>query len=250
MSLLCFLMPLFSREASTFDEDDKNDGGARMLEYFVRLEATDKRATTTVSKEEAYRKLKLLLAPFVLRRRKDDVLGQWLPPKERKVEWVPFEKSTRFLYDSIVKKHLQAKKDGSVDSSMHVFTSLRKAANHALLLRTRHTSSGAIDHLATKLYTFGYFGHDATCNVSLVKKELEKFSDYDIHCAAAALIEENTHRSGELERYLLQEESLYCSPKFVRLKVRNSKYAYIQIGSHKPCDLLTDNYVIRNFFQS
>jgi len=218
MSLLCFLMPLFSREASTFDEDDKNDGGARMLEYFVRLEASDKCANSTVSKEDAYRKLKQLLAPFVLRRRKDEVLGQWLPPKRRKVEWVPFNEETRNTYDSILVKHLQSKNNSSQSSSTHVFTSLRKAANHALLLRTRHTSPEAIEHLSTKLYAFGYFGHDATCTQSLVKKQLEKFSDYDIHCAAAALIDENTHRSGDLDRYLLLADHLYCSPKFVRLK--------------------------------
>jgi hypothetical protein len=52
-----------------------------------------------------------------------------------------------------------------------------------------------------------------------VQKELEKFSDFDIHCAAAALIEENLSRKSVLERYLLQEDDIYCSPKFKRLKV-------------------------------
>ncbi len=212
-------MPLFSREASIFDEDDKNDGGARMLEYFVRLEATGESANSAVSKEDAYKKLKQLLAPFVLRRRKVEVLGQWLPQKRRQVEWVPFDESTRNCYDSILAKHLQSKKDSSKSSSTHVFTALRKAANHALLLRTRHTSSEAVEHLSHQLYASGYFGFHATCTQALVKKELENFSDYDVHCAAAALIDENPHRKGELQRYLLQEEDLYCSPKFVRLKV-------------------------------
>jgi SWI/SNF-related matrix-associated actin-dependent regulator 1 of chromatin subfamily A len=115
-------------------------------------------------------------------------------------------------------KHLQSKKDSSKSSSTHVFTALRKAANHALLLRTRHTSPEAVEHLSHQLYASGYFGFHATCTQALVKKELENFSDYDVHCAAAALIDENPHRKGELQRYLLQEEDLYCSPKFVRLK--------------------------------
>ena len=220
MSLLCFLMPLFSREASSFEEDDNNDGGARMLEYFVRLEATNKKKNSSVSQEEAYRKLKQLLAPFVLRRCKQEVLGQWLPPKMRQVEWVPFDEKTRNIYDSLLAKHVQSKMDNSLSNNTNIFTSLRKAANHALLLRTRHTSPDAIEHLSKKLYTCGYFGNDATCTQTLVKKELEKFSDYDIHCAAAALIDENRHRTADLERYLLDETDLYCSPKFVRLKVR------------------------------
>lgn len=220
MSLLCFLMPLFSREASSFDEDNKNDGGARMLEYFVRLEATDKRTNKAVSQEESYRKLKHLLAPFVLRRCKDEVLGQWLPAKKRHVEWVPFDEATRNVYDSLVAKHLQSKGDPlSQSSTNNIFTSLRKAANHALLLRTRHTSPSAVEHLSKHLREFGYFGNHATCTQTLVKRELEKFSDYDIHCAAAALIDENSLRKSELDRYTLNEEHLYCSPKFVRLKV-------------------------------
>lgn len=222
MSLLCFLMPLFS-QASSFDEDDKNDGGARMLEYFVRLEAVDKKKNSIVSQEEAYRKLKQLLAPFVLRRCKHEVLSQWLPPKHKQVEWVPFDDATRHTYDSIIAKHLQSKEDNSQSSSSHIFTSLRKAANHALLLRSRHTSPEAIEHLSDKLFTFGYFGKDATCTQSLVRKELEKFSDYDLHCAAAALIDENPRRSVDLDRYLLQEDDLYCSPKFTRMKVSVSR---------------------------
>jgi len=229
MSLLCFLMPLFSREASNFDEDDNNDGGATMLEYFVRLEAVGKEKNNEVSQEEAYRKLKQLLAPFVLRRRKDEVLSRVLLPKHRQVEWVPFNEDVRKTYDSILATHLQSKLAKSASSSTHVFTSLRKAANHALLLRTRHTSPEAIQHLAKNFYSFGYFGRDATCTHSLVVKEISKFSDYDIHCAAAAMIDENSHRSTDLARYLLQEDDLFCSPKFSRLKVSTVDHSIFQL---------------------
>lgn len=218
MSLLCFLMPLFSREASSFDEDDNNDGGARMLEYFVRLEAVGKKKDAAVLEEEAYKKLKQLLAPFVLRRWKDEVLARAIPPKNRQVELVPFGEDTRQIYDSLLSNHLK-KKETSSSAFTHLFTQLRKAANHALLLRTRHTSRADIEHLSSKLYEYGYFGRDATCTQDLVKRELQKFSDYDIHCAAADLIAERSFRSGELNKYLLQEEDLFCSPKFSRLRV-------------------------------
>jgi SWI/SNF-related matrix-associated actin-dependent regulator 1 of chromatin subfamily A len=81
-------MPLFKPTGAEWDDEDtkKNDGGARMLEYFVSLEGGK-------SDEEAYRKLKQLFAPFVLRRRKEDVLSQALPPKVNQsvnVQFLPF----------------------------------------------------------------------------------------------------------------------------------------------------------------
>lgn len=59
------------------DDDDDNDGGERMLEHFVHLEGG------ADGDEKAYRKLKQLFAPFVLRRKKDDVLSMIMPPKVR-----------------------------------------------------------------------------------------------------------------------------------------------------------------------
>jgi SNF2 family DNA or RNA helicase len=79
MSLICFLMPLFkTANKASWDEDGKkNDGGASMLEHFVSLEGEG----DANSDEAAYKKLKHLFAPFVLRRRKEDVLSQSMPPK-------------------------------------------------------------------------------------------------------------------------------------------------------------------------
>lgn len=71
MSLLTFLMPLFDRKTKSSkrnrgdDSDDENDGGERMLEYFVHLEGG------SGDDAKAYRKLKELFAPFVLQRKKE-----------------------------------------------------------------------------------------------------------------------------------------------------------------------------------
>ena len=51
-----------------------------MLQYFVSLETGGK-----MDYQTAFRKLKKLFSPFVLRRRKDDVLSQIMPPKEKKM---------------------------------------------------------------------------------------------------------------------------------------------------------------------
>ena len=63
-------MPLFKQKQSSDEEDD---GGLKMLDHFVTLSGENE--------SDAYAKLKQLLAPFILRRRKVDVLSQLLPPK-------------------------------------------------------------------------------------------------------------------------------------------------------------------------
>ena len=218
MSLLCFLMPLFSKQASAF-EDAENDGGARMLEYFVSLQGGK-----GADPRDGYKKLKQLLAPFCLRRRKDECLSQIIPKKTRKTLIVPFDQSSRRVYDSIIDSHIKAKQNGEVSDDAatqnHLFTSLRKAANHPLLLRTRHTSDEAIEHLVHQTHMYGYWGNvdTGTDKKELIRRELAKFSDFDIHCMVCELIEENPRRSEEMGRYKLTENDLFCSPKFRKLQ--------------------------------
>ena len=220
MALLCFLMPLFSRKGSrSFDESSENDGGERMLQHFVSLKQQE-----ASSSENVYRKLKQLLAPFVLRRRKNECLKQLIPEKTRRLELVPFDKSSQKVYDSILASHIQAKQNGDIidDASAknNLFTKLRKAANHPLLLRTRHCSKEGIEHLVHHLHMYGYFGsvETATDKRELIRRELKTFSDFDIHGCAHDVICENPSRRDEMSRYLLNEEALFASPKFVRLK--------------------------------
>ena len=107
------------------------------------------------------------------------------------------------MYDGILSAHLDRKNNGTAvkpfnaifdnQACKNIFTQLRKAANHPLLLRTRHTSEKEIKHLSHQLLLNGYFGRDASCTIDLVRKELEQFSDFDVHCAALDLIEQNPH---------------------------------------------------------
>lgn len=213
MSLLCFLMPLFSKKkgGGGFDDNDDNDGGARMLQHLVTLGGK--------SEQENYYKLKQLFSPFVLRRKKTDCLNQILPAKTRKLEIVPLTRKVRSMYDSIISSHIEwkrSKNDSSSAVTTHLFTDLRKAANHPLLLRNRHKSSDAIQHLSNILYTNGYFGDQ--CNLNLVKKELQSFSDYDIHGAVMTILGEKPYLKNELNRYIATEDDLFESPKFALLQ--------------------------------
>mmetsp|Transcript_4237 Transcript_4237/g.9611 ORF Transcript_4237/g.9611 Transcript_4237/m.9611 type:complete len:585 (-) Transcript_4237:488-2242(-) len=227
MSLLCFLMPLFDSKTKSSkrkrgydnEDEDENDGGERMLEYFVHLEG----AGSVDGDAKAYRKLKQLFAPFVLRRKKEDVLGQILPPKTRKVEIVPMDEKTRSAYDSIISSHVKARSQKgsgvtSAAASKHLFTDLRKGANHPLLLRNRFTSEEEKENLAHLAMDYGWFGSDASCTLQLVRDELDTYSDYAIHSAAIQMIEESPPRRKHLGKYTLMEDDLFCSPKFVHLR--------------------------------
>lgn len=251
MSLLCFLMPLFDtktkrkkRRGYDNDSDDENDGGERMLEYFVQLEGGSS------GDAAAYQKLKQLFAPFVLRRKKDDVLAQIIPSKTRRIDIVPMDDATKAAYDAIISSHVKARAErGSGDTAttnsaaeQHLFTALRKAANHPLLLRNRFKTEEEKDTLARLAFSYNWFGNDPSCTLQLVRDELDKYSDYEVHCSAIQMIEgecmvicacdvylcqfltklcviaESPARRKVLERFTLMEDDLFCSPKFVRLR--------------------------------
>jgi SWI/SNF-related matrix-associated actin-dependent regulator 1 of chromatin subfamily A len=218
MALLCFLMPLFSRKNShDFGDQKENDGGEAMLQHFVQLEGNARNNDNQSLEATAYRKLKQLFAPFVLRRRKQDVLSQILPPKIYQVERVTLDSRARTIYDGVIADHLQAKKNKTASATDHLFTKLRKAANHPLLLRTRYKTPNEVDHLAEYFYKYGAFRGEASSK-ERVKSELESFSDFEIHLTALELIQENKHRGKDIDRYILTEEDLFCSAKFVKLR--------------------------------
>jgi SWI/SNF-related matrix-associated actin-dependent regulator of chromatin subfamily A containing DEAD/H box 1 len=212
LNMLSFIMPLFSRSSHSFDEE-KGNYSEQMLKHFVdeKLENGDE--------EEAYKKLKQLFAPFVLRRKKDDVIAQILPPKEQKVEFVTLDESARSVYQSILEAHV--KKAGMKITAAigdHLFTNLRKAAHHPLLLRNRHTSPEEVEHLTSCFYKYGAFQGEG-CTKQRVGEELSRFNDFHIHLTALELIQQNPHRRVDLDRYTLNEEDLFSSAKFTRLRV-------------------------------
>lgn len=220
LNMLCFIMPLFSKGSSATNQFDDGDGSSnnnnnnnRMLQHFVDAEMEQ-----SGDEQSAYRKLKQLFAPFVLRRKKEDVIAQLLPPKERIVEYVNLDPKARQTYDSIVEAHLN-KNGKKVTAAIgdHLFTNLRKAAHHPLLLRTRHNTPSEIDHLVTHFHKYGAFQGEGSTKAR-VSEELAKFNDFEIHLTALELIEENRHRRKDLERYILDEEALFSSAKFAKLR--------------------------------
>ena len=73
----------------------------------------------------------------------------------------------------------------------NLFTNLRKAASHPLLLRTRYTHEPTLRAIADALYKAGAFGNAASLTKERCFEELrDKSSDFDIHCFCA-------HHSGQ-----------------------------------------------------
>ena len=198
-----------------FSDDGGRDRATEMLRHFVSLEGASKGGV--VDDALAYRKLKQLFAPFVLRRRKIDVLSQIMPPKERKVEFVEMDDKAKAIYQTVISEHLACKRANIKTPSEHVFTDLRKVAHHPLLLRTRHKSSQENERLSKLFHQYGFFGGDG-CHLSRIKEETAKMNDLEVHLAAQQLIDEKPIRAEELERYTLAADDLYSSAKCVRLR--------------------------------
>jgi SWI/SNF-related matrix-associated actin-dependent regulator 1 of chromatin subfamily A len=208
-------------------------------------------------------KMRNVLAPFVLRRLKKDVLNQ-LVDKTLKTVRLEVTTSQRDLYFGIMQSYAlkkarakeqdedqgfivdgvhianilannsrrlegegkeQNKRDELIDLSRdeldtvlkreltaseanHLFTALRKAANHPLLLRVRYDND-ALAQIANVSFQMGHFGRQ--CDLKMVTNELESFSDFDLHQIC-----------GQYDTYLghkiLDESCLYDSPKMVWLR--------------------------------
>jgi len=210
LNMLSFIMPLFSKAGASFEEKDNYT--EQMLKHFVddKVENEDE--------QSAYKKLKQLFAPFVLRRKKDDVISQLLPKKERKTIFVELSKSTRSIYESIITSHFEKnKRTINPGTGEHLFTNLRKCAHHPLLLRNRWNSKEAKKQLTEDFYRFGAFKGEG-CTKQRVGEEIESWNDFNIHLTALDLIDENHHRREHLQRYVLEQNDLFCSSKFESLR--------------------------------
>ena len=284
--LLDFLSPhVFKFKASSGggkggwgDEDQSDPIGELLLGLGL---GEDGKASSSAGAQglAAVRQVRTLLAPFVLRRLKAQVLLQ-LAPKTTVEVVLEAEPSQQQIYDGILRRHVAkqqqqqqsqrgagkgpaAKKkkeaaaaaaaaqaeggevvslvdspvalkvdpageskasggegvvklagpidDASVEQlvgsdrdAKHVFTELRKAANHPLLLQVHFRDPAKMATLATKLFGYGHFGDQ--CSLAMVRTELEGYSDLELHELCAEY-------GGSLQHLELPIEVLFESAK-------------------------------------
>lgn len=136
-SLLAFILPnvfndkkedlatIFKHKAKTIDETEMNSA----LLSVTRIQ-----------------KAKAMMTPFVLRRKKQQVLGKHLPEKTTRVEYCEMNEIQKELYDSEIaaaKDAIEARAAGQkpTKASSNLLMQLRKAAIHPFLFRRHFTDT-------------------------------------------------------------------------------------------------------------
>jgi SWI/SNF-related matrix-associated actin-dependent regulator 1 of chromatin subfamily A len=214
--------------------------------------AANKDSNNSSNDEITLKELKSMLAPFVLRRLKSDVLDQ-LVRKTVVVKKLPLLQDQSKIYEGLIAQYMERRAalnansrnnsnkntssgntetidlvDLSEDNhevpketcdglqvltkteAKHLFTTLRKAANHPLLLRVHYHDPKLIKKIAEFAYSQDYFGRE--CALQRAIDEIENnFSDFDIH----QLCLQYSHALGN---YILDASSLYQSPKMDYLR--------------------------------
>ena len=97
----------------------------------------------------------------------------------------------------------------SASEAANLFTALRKAANHPLLLRVRYQDDATMKKIAEVTYAEGRFGYQ--CDFQRVRDEIDKFSDFDLHQLCLEY-------PGPLGHLQLDSSALYDSQKMEKLK--------------------------------
>jgi SNF2 family DNA or RNA helicase len=127
------------------------------------------------------------------------------------------------VVDSISKSLLEQSVDASTlnqsvksidqltsSEARHLFTALRKAANHPLLLRVHYRNEEVLQKISEVCLVYQHFGRECQ-DLDRVRAEIEEFSDFDIHMLCLEYPD-------SLGKYILSADILYQSPKMCKLR--------------------------------
>ncbi|KAJ1942028.1 DNA-dependent ATPase fun30, partial [Linderina pennispora] len=164
---------------------------------------------------------KTLLRPFVLRRRKVDVLGD-LPKKTEHITRIDLTEAQRALYDQImpeesegVRQQLMQLEVGEESSGaakqkqswISTFMEMRKVADHPLLLRSHYTKK-TLEKMAKQLLREPDY---ADANYTYVLEDMEVCSDFELHKICTTY--------PRMQRFKLTDSVLVDSGKVSQLKL-------------------------------
>lgn len=195
---------------------------AQGFENFAEMIQGDEREVQRLTE-----RMKQLLGPFVLRRLKTEVAGQ-LTEKKHTTEFIEMTQEQAAMYEASVQS-MRSQISGKVVSAVteegkaaverflksvgakkinHMFTHLRKIAQHPLLIR-HHYDDAKVEEIARKAFDLNLFSGNAT--LRRVTEELLTYSDYSLHAFC--------YNSGpEFHSYRLGTPQLLTSTKFRFLK--------------------------------
>ena len=169
VSLLGFILP------SVFEEHSED------LSYIFshKAKTTDDSHAALLSVQRIAR-AKAMMTPFVLRRKKHQVLKH-LPSKTRRIEYCELTTSQREIYEAEKQKALKVIQDRAAglktgNDSSNIMMSLRKASIHPLLFR-RHYNEGTLAKMSKACLREPEF---AESNPNLVYEDMEVMTDHEL----------------------------------------------------------------------
>lgn len=168
-SLLGFILPHVFQER-------KSD----LHHIFANKATTVNESHSTLLSAQRIERAKLMLKPFVLRRKKHQVID--LPPKFSHVEYCELHESQRAIYEhekeevrQLLADRAAGKKTGN--KSANILMRLRQAAIHPLLYR-RHYNDNTLKRMAKACTKEPIFSES---NPNIIFEELTFYSDLECH---------------------------------------------------------------------
>ncbi|CCH40522.1 hypothetical protein BN7_55 [Wickerhamomyces ciferrii] len=164
MSLLEFILPsifvskkedlkyVFSQKARTYD---------------------NKPGYNPLLSERAISKAKKMMAPFILRRRKDQVLKH-LPPKVNEIEKCEMVEAQKIVYQREIQRGIEMKQHKTKVSN--ILMGLRKAAIHPLLFRRLYTDD-KIKQMSKEIMKESVY---ADANQQYIYEDMEVMTDFEL----------------------------------------------------------------------
>lgn len=198
ISLLGFLMP-------TMFKDKMGD-----LSYIFKhnVKALDNNHEALLSSERIKR-ARSMLTPFILRRKKYQVLKD-LPSKERRVEFCDMTPEQSELYQMCLDKAYSIRErkergENVTNESVNILMKLRQAAIHPMLFRRLYPDK-ILPRIAKQCLKVDLWRES---NPDLIVTELKAYSDMEIHTLCA--------QHSELERFALSNDEWLASGKVQKM---------------------------------
>ena len=173
---------------------------ASTAEAFAEVERAKREATAGCSTEQldaaAVRRVRRMLAPFVLRRRKETVLTQLVAKIEHERFLSMTPRQSAIYLERLqaaaaakggaaegasakgAKAKAKAKAAKGAGAAISLFSNLRKAANHPCLVRSIYTDA-QVERIAKAAQASAHFGEKAT--LKQVREEIVEYSDFQLH---------------------------------------------------------------------